>query len=66
MSNPSPVSNESIAPSSPDAEPSHDYYEQFVRSLKGPVQFLSFWIAIALPFVHLPSSHRDSAIRPSR
>ncbi|AFO55777.1 MULTISPECIES: hypothetical protein [Natrinema] len=54
MSNPSPVSNESIAPSSPETEPSRDYAERFVHSLKGPTQFLSFWGAIALPFVHLP------------
>ncbi len=50
MSNPSPVSNESIAPSSPEAERQH----RLLRSVKGPAQFLSFWVAIALPFVHLP------------
>ncbi|WP_408960055.1 hypothetical protein [Natrinema sp. 74] len=50
MSNPSPVSNESIAPSSPETERRH----RLVRSVKGPAQFLSFWVAIALPFVHLP------------
>ena len=52
MSNPSPVSNESIAPSSPEPEPQE--YNRLLRSLKGPAQFLSFWVAIALPFVHLP------------
>lgn len=54
MSNPSPVSNDSIAPSSAETEPRHEFHHRFVRSLKGPAQFLSFWIAIALPFVHLP------------
>lgn len=52
MSNPSPVSNESIAPSSPETEPQRT--RRVVRSIKGPAQFLSFWVAIALPFVHLP------------
>jgi hypothetical protein len=54
MSNPSPLSNESIAPSSPEAESQHERRRRLVRSVKGPAQFLSFWIAIALPFVHLP------------
>ncbi|SEQ76051.1 hypothetical protein [Natrinema salaciae] len=54
MSNPSPLSNESITPSSPETEPHREYYDRIVRSLKGPVQFLSFWAAIALPFVYLP------------
>lgn len=53
MSNHSPLSNESIGPSSP--EPDHQQnHQRLPRSLKGPAQFLSFWIAIALPFVHLP------------
>lgn len=54
MSNPSPLSNEPIGPSSPETEPNGEQYGRLVRSLKGPTQFLSFWIAIALPFVHLP------------
>lgn len=53
MSNPSPVSNESIAPSSPEPE-QRERYSSLIRSIKGPTQFLSFWVAIALPFVHLP------------
>ena len=53
MSN-SPVSNDSIAPSSPDPEATRDRSDWLLHSLKGPTQFLSFWIAIALPFVHLP------------
>ena len=52
MSN-SPVSNDSIAPSGPE-EATRDRSNWLLRSLKGPTQFLSFWIAIALPFVHLP------------
>ncbi|WP_226004782.1 hypothetical protein [Natrinema salinisoli] len=54
MSNPSPLSNESIAPSNHEATPHREYYDRFVRSLKGPVQFLSFWAAIALPFMYIP------------
>ncbi|WP_049924446.1 hypothetical protein [Halopiger djelfimassiliensis] len=55
MSNPSPLSNESIPPSSPDADAQPDAgTSRVVRSVKGPAQFLSFWVAIALPFVHLP------------
>ncbi len=53
MSNPSPVTNESIAPSNPEPESQHER-NRLLRSIKGPLQFLSFWIAIALPFVHLP------------
>ena len=51
MSNPSPLSNESIAPSSPEAERDRG---RLFWSVKRPAQFLSFWVAIALPFVHLP------------
>ncbi|PCR92545.1 hypothetical protein [Natrinema ejinorense] len=54
MSNPSTVSNESIAPSDPEAKLLREYSDRIRRSLKGPAQFLSFWIAIALPFIHLP------------
>ncbi|AEH35807.1 hypothetical protein [Halopiger xanaduensis] len=50
MSNHSPLSNESIGPSSPEA----DRHRRVLHSLKGPAQFLSFWVAIALPFIHLP------------
>ena len=52
MSNHSPLSNESLGPSGPEPDPKQG--RPLVRSLKGPAQFLSFWIAIALPFVHLP------------
>lgn len=54
MSSPSPLSNESISPSSPETDPKHGHRRRLVRSLKRPAQFLSFWVAIALPFVHLP------------
>ena len=55
MSNHSPLSNESIGPSSPEPDRQHDQRSRrLIRSLKGPTQFLSFWVAIALPFVHLP------------
>ncbi|RQG97462.1 hypothetical protein [Natrarchaeobius oligotrophus] len=53
MSNHSPLPNESIGPSSPDADRESEGRRPG-RSLKGPAQFLSFWVAIALPFVHLP------------
>ncbi|NGM68873.1 hypothetical protein G6M89_07585 [Natronolimnobius sp. AArcel1] len=52
MSNHSPLSNESIGPSSAEAD--RNQGRPLVRTLKGPAQFLSFWIAIALPFIHLP------------
>lgn len=55
MSNSSPLSNESIGPSSPEPDRQPEQrWRAVVRSLKGPAQFLSFWVAIALPFVHLP------------
>ncbi|ADB59007.1 hypothetical protein Htur_0106 [Haloterrigena turkmenica DSM 5511] len=55
MSNPSPLSNESIGPSGPESDRQHEQrLRRLVRSVKGPTQFLSFWVAIALPFVHLP------------
>ncbi|WP_247003449.1 hypothetical protein [Halosolutus gelatinilyticus] len=55
MSNHSPLSNESIAPSSPETERQpDDHRRRLARSVKQPAQFLSFWVAIALPFVHLP------------
>ncbi len=55
MSNHSPISNESIAPSNPEAEPQPEGIQSRVtRSVKQPAQFLSFWFAIALPFIHLP------------
>ncbi|ELZ22941.1 MULTISPECIES: hypothetical protein [Haloterrigena] len=55
MSNPSPLSNESIGPSGPESDRQHEQrLRRLVRSVKGSTQFLSFWVAIALPFVHLP------------
>ncbi|MXV60905.1 hypothetical protein GS429_02215 [Natronorubrum sp. JWXQ-INN-674] len=55
MSNHSPLSNESIGPSGPEPDRQHEHRSrQLLRSLKGSTQFLSFWVAIALPFVHLP------------
>ncbi|OLZ42426.1 hypothetical protein A6E15_16285 [Natrinema saccharevitans] len=51
MPNPSPLSNESLGPSNPEAERDRG---RLRRSVKRPVQFLSFWGAIALPFIHLP------------
>ncbi|WP_121744327.1 hypothetical protein [Natronorubrum halophilum] len=55
MSNHSPLPNESIGPSGPESDRKHEQRShRIVRSLKGPAQFLSFWVAIALPFVHLP------------
>jgi len=50
----SPISNDSIAPSSPEPEVQRDRSGRLRRSLKRPTQFLSFWAAIALPFAHLP------------
>ncbi|WP_049928101.1 hypothetical protein [Halopiger goleimassiliensis] len=53
MSNHSPLPNESLGPSGPETDHQPDR-RSIVRSLKGPAQFLAFWIAIALPFVHFP------------
>ena len=54
MSNRSPLTNESIGPSNPEAKQERNRSSRYLRSIKGPAQFLSFWVAIALPFVHLP------------
>ena len=54
MSNHSPLPNESITPADPDASTPERYRRRFVRSVKGPTQFVAFWAAITLPFVHLP------------
>lgn len=55
MSNHTPLSNDSVAPSSPEADREQEQCTRnVVCSLKEPTQFLSFWIAIALPFVYLP------------
>ncbi len=52
MPNHSSLSNESLPASSPEAERTRRL--PLVHTLKAPAQFLSFWIAIALPFVHVP------------
>ncbi len=55
MSNHSPLPNESIASSTAEAERTHEQSSRrIVRSIKAPAQFLSFWAAITLPFIHLP------------
>lgn len=51
----SPLSNDSLTPSSPETE--HQpaaRLRRLGRSLMGPIQFVSFWFAIALPFLHVP------------
>lgn len=53
MSNHSPLSNESLASAESEAHRTARR-ARFTRSLKGPLQFCCFWIAIALPFVHVP------------
>ena len=55
MSNHSPLSNESIASASHDgSSQAESRRHRLVRSLKRPVQFLAFWVAVTLPFVHVP------------
>ncbi len=54
MSNHSPLPNEPITPADSDASATERYHRRFVRSVKAPAQFVAFWAAIALPFVHLP------------
>ncbi|MFC6716090.1 hypothetical protein ACFQGT_17450 [Natrialbaceae archaeon GCM10025810] len=57
MSRHSPLPNESIAPSASEAEQRHESQARFhraLRTLKPTAQFLSFWVAVALPFVHVP------------
>lgn len=55
MTNPSPLSNDSIAPSNPERNhQSEERHHHPVHSLKQPAQFLAFWAAVTLPFVHLP------------
>lgn len=54
MSNSSPLPNESIAQSSPETDRDTDTVRRLLRTIKQPAQFLSFWAAIALPFVHVP------------
>lgn len=51
MSNPSPLSNDSLAHSSPEADAAR--WQRLADRFKAPVKFVSFWAAIGLPFVHL-------------
>ncbi len=62
MSPSTPLSNESTTPSSPETESQHDQpssnsyarpLRATLRSLKGPTQFVGFWTAVTLPFVHV-------------
>ena len=52
MTNPSPLTNDSLTPSGPETDQSDG--PELLQTIKGPAQFLSFWIAIALPFIHVP------------
>lgn len=52
MASSSPVSNDSVTSAS--GECYADRCREALASLKGPVQFTSFWLAIGLPFVHVP------------
>ncbi|WP_255191204.1 hypothetical protein [Natronobeatus ordinarius] len=55
MQDHTPLQNDSLSPSSPETDhQSGARLRRFARSLKGPVQFVSFWAAIALPFLHVP------------
>lgn len=66
MSNHSPLSNESIDPTGPETDQDHKRRGRFASRLEGPAQFLSFWVAIALPFVHVPLLAQglgDSSVR---
>ncbi|MDJ1432835.1 hypothetical protein [Halostagnicola sp. A-GB9-2] len=54
MSNSSPLPNESIAQSPAETDRDIDTHRRLLRTIKRPAQFLSFWVAIALPFVHVP------------
>lgn len=54
MSNHSSLSNDSVSPTSGESDAGVCRFRHVARSLKDPVQFGSFWLAIALPFVHLP------------
>ena len=54
MSNHTPLSNESVTPSTEADRNEERRSYGVIRSLKRPLQFVSFWVAIALPFVYLP------------
>ncbi|WP_263019883.1 hypothetical protein [Natronobiforma cellulositropha] len=54
MTPPTPLPNDSITSSNTDAAAQRDgRLSETLRSLKGPTQFVSFWAAVALPFVHV-------------
>ena len=55
MSNPSPLSNDAIPSSNHEADAQHvPRRRRLLGSLKRPVEFGCFWLAIALPFVYFP------------
>lgn len=53
MSTPSPLSNETLSPATSADAHLRNVHHRIARSLKAPVQFLSFWAAIVLPFAHV-------------
>lgn len=55
MSHSSPLSNDPPAASNADADSRtrQESLRYTLRSLKPPAQFVSFWAAIGLPFVHV-------------
>ena len=55
MSNHSPLPNDSVTRPGTEAESQRNSRPRRAMSaLKEPLQFLGFWTAIALPFVHIP------------
>lgn len=54
MSNHTPLPNESIGPGSRDTDSARGTLGRIAQTLERPTKFVSFWIAIALPFVYLP------------
>jgi hypothetical protein len=55
MSGPPTISDDSIASSSPDTDAQRvDDDPKTTYSVKAPLQFVGFWVAVSLPFVHLP------------
>ncbi len=54
MPNPSPPSTESLTPSPEAVSQYSSRLRQTLGVVRPSAQFLSFWIAIALPFAYLP------------
>ncbi len=55
VSSSSPLSNESPSLSPPEAVSRYgSRVRRLASTLRSPAQFLSFWIAIALPFLYVP------------